>query len=120
MAVAQQAFELGGPPAKEIAERYERLGLRMRHPAYCVQHLVAAGAALLHGLALQQALKLDTDGQLVSAGPHGTDRPLGGFISEPIPGPGFNGVPADWSVAAIAFMGLVDAFLEADLTEPNA
>jgi AcrR family transcriptional regulator len=95
------------------------LGLRMRHPAYRLEHLVAAGAALLDGLALQQALTQDTDGKLVSAGPDGTDWPLGGFISEPVPGPGFDGPAADWSVAAIAFMGLVDAFLEADWIEPE-
>jgi hypothetical protein len=90
------------------------LRLRMRHPAYQLEHLIAAGAALIDGLALQQALTQDTSGKPVTAGPEGAEWPLRRNITGALPGPGLDSATADWSIPAIAFLGLIDAFLEPD------
>jgi AcrR family transcriptional regulator len=37
-----------------------------------------------------------------------------GLLNTPIPGPGLNGEPAQWTLAALSFLGVVDAFLELD------
>jgi AcrR family transcriptional regulator len=39
---------------------------------------------------------------------------MDGLLNAPIPGPGMNGEPAQWTLAALGFLGVVDAFLELD------
>jgi len=36
------------------------------------------------------------------------------LLNAPIPGPGLNGEPAPWTLAAFAYLGVVDAFTELD------
>lgn len=76
------------------------LGLRPRHPSYTLQHLAAAGAALVEGFALRARVAAE-----------GT---FADVIGGPLPGPGLDGQVADWTPAAIAFLGLLDTYLEPD------
>jgi hypothetical protein len=90
------------------------LGFRLRNPNYSYQHLAAAGAALVEGIALRQILAEAQRNSLTSRKRQQPDINLGGLISSPLPGPGIDGEPADWSLAAIAFLGIIDAFVEPD------
>jgi hypothetical protein len=36
------------------------------------------------------------------------------LLNDPIPGPGLHGQPAMWTLAAFAYLGVVDAFMELD------
>ena len=36
------------------------------------------------------------------------------LLNAPLPGPGLHGQPAEWTLAAFAYMGVVDAFIELD------
>jgi hypothetical protein len=92
----------------------EALGFRLRNPEYSFQHLAAAGAALVEGLALRQILAETQRNSPTSRKRQQRDIDLDGLISSPLPGPGMDGEPADWSLAAIAFLGIIDAFVEPD------
>jgi AcrR family transcriptional regulator len=111
---------LGGSQAAFItgmAEFYQLmadgLGLRLRSPAYSYTHLAAAAAALVEGLALRQIL---ADAQRGNPGSrsHHPHLDLEQLISAPLPGPGIDGKPAVWSLAALAFTGILDTFVEPD------
>ena len=39
---------------------------------------------------------------------------MDGLLNDPIPGPGLHGEPAEWTLAAFAYLGVVDAFMELD------
>lgn len=81
------------------------LGLRPRRPEYTFPHLAAAGAALVEGFALRAR---------IAQQPESPQWTLNTLLSEPLPGPGIDERPADWHPAAVAFLGLVDTFLEPD------
>jgi AcrR family transcriptional regulator len=109
------------------------LGFRLRDPAYTLDHVQLAGGLLVQSLALrnvqvQAAVAPSADGpdSLVSTGSSdGTGTPsdthaapaapevANRLLNEPVPGPGLTG-PVGWSLAARAYLGLVDAFLELD------
>jgi hypothetical protein len=36
------------------------------------------------------------------------------LLNAPLPGPGLDGKPAEWTLAAFAYLGVVDAFIELD------
>ncbi|HEV8554965.1 MAG TPA: hypothetical protein VGR06_01030 [Actinophytocola sp.] len=86
------------------------LGLRPRHAEYTFPHLAAAGAALVEGFALRARITREATGSPAEA-PQWTIQDV---VENPLPGPGLDGQPADWSPAAIAFLGLVDTYLEPD------
>lgn len=88
------------------------LGLRLRQPGMTVAQLQAAGAALIQGLALRHDVAAAAAGQQNGTGPQG--GPPDQIASEPVPGPGLDGKTAEWTLAAIAYLGIVDAFLEPD------
>lgn len=85
------------------------IGLRLRAPDYTFEHLALTGAALVEGLALRNAI-LDADSQY---GP-GPDEPsLDALLHAPLTPPA--GVSGEaWSTAALAFLGVLDAFTEPD------
>jgi len=87
------------------------LGMRLRDPAYRYEHMAAAAGALLEGLALKQLL---AEGLLGSSPDGEQDTFLSDILNTPIPGPGIDGKTADWSLAAIAYLGIMDALTEAD------
>jgi AcrR family transcriptional regulator len=85
------------------------LGLRPRRPEYTFPHLAAAGAALVEGFALRARIA-----QPATENPPSPQWTLNGLLGHPLPGPGIDGRPTDWHPAAVAFLGLVDTFLEPD------
>ena len=36
------------------------------------------------------------------------------LLNGPVPGPGLDGKPAEWTLAAFAYLGVLDKFLELD------
>ena len=95
------------------------LGVRLRDPAYTLDHVQLAGGMLVQSLALrnvqvQAAVAPSADGPASSAGaapsaPEVANR----LLNEPVPGPGLTGATG-WSLPARAYLGVVDAFLELD------
>jgi AcrR family transcriptional regulator len=99
------------------------LGLRLRSPAYTLDHVQLAGGLLVQSLALRnvqvQAARGTVDGAGHHAGPDGlgtaSDTALvDGLLNAPVPGPGLDGEPAEWTLAAFAYLGVIDSFLELD------
>jgi hypothetical protein len=99
------------------------LGLRMRDPARTAEHLQLAGGLLVQSLALrnvqvQAAIGAQGDGGTSAPGsPDGTSAVVAhvdALLNQPIPGPGLDGGTADWTLAAFAYLGVVDAFAELD------
>lgn len=87
------------------------LGLRMRDPAATIEHMQLAGGLLVQSVALRNVQ--------VRAAAGGDDEcgeaaKVDALLNEPLPGPGLNGQPAEWTLAAFAYMGVVDAFIELD------
>jgi AcrR family transcriptional regulator len=114
-----------------------RIGLRMRDPARTVEHLQLAGGLLVQALALRntqvRAATGDAEGSPRPAGAaadgrrtadsHGgaganggpaAARHVDGLLNAPLPGPGLHGEPAPWTLAAFAYLGVLDAFAELD------
>ncbi len=113
----------------------EVLGLRLRDPAYTLDHVQLAGGLLVQSLALrnvqvQAALGHPEDSQgegavadtavngaslggtgLITASDTGM---VNGLLNAPVPGPGLDGKPAEWTLAAFAYLGVLDSFLELD------
>lgn len=86
------------------------LGLRMRDPAATIEHMQLAGGLLVQSLALRNVqVRAAADGD-----DSGEAAQVDTLLNAPLPGPGLHGQPADWSLAAFAYMGLVDAFIELD------
>jgi hypothetical protein len=103
------------------------LGLRLRDPAYTLDHVQLAGGLVIQSLALrnvQVRVVLDGDGSDETDGSTETgevDRLLNG----PIPGPGLHGLhgegegegerePASWTLVAHAYLSIIDTFMELD------
>jgi hypothetical protein len=125
------------------------LGLRLRNPAYTLDHVQLSGGLLIQALALRNvqvhtalADPGDAAGEPASAADPAGEADSGeadsgeaggrqrgsgdyadgtanavfvnGLLNEPIPGPGLDGGPARWTLAALAFLGVVDIFMELD------
>ncbi len=39
---------------------------------------------------------------------------VNGLLNVPVPGPGLDGKPVEWTLAAFAYLGVIDSFLELD------
>jgi len=93
----------------------EVLGLRLRNPAATWEHLQLAGGLLVQSIALRN-VQVQAASQAIS----GADPAAGEaayvdtLLNTPLPGPGLHGRPAEWSLAAYAYLGIVDAFVELD------
>jgi hypothetical protein len=92
------------------------VGLRPRHPAYTLDHMALAGGLLVQCLALR-----NVQIQAAAGAPEGpgmasaSDTALvDGLLNDPVPGPGLRGEPAEWTMAAFAYLGVLDAFMELD------
>ncbi|HUN34131.1 MAG TPA: hypothetical protein VMU95_19185 [Trebonia sp.] len=109
------------------------LGLRPRDPALTIEHLQLAGGLFIQSMALrnvqvQTALAGDSvddglvddnsaDDGLVDDGlaPEADAvRHVDGLLNTSIPGPGLRGGTAPWSLAALGYLGMVEAFVELD------
>jgi hypothetical protein len=102
------------------------VGLRMRDPAYTLDHVQLAGGLLIQSLALRNVQVQAAVGPSAGTGaPDGADggqsaaapsppSVVNGLLNIPVPGPGLHGRQADWTLAAYAYLGVIDAFLELD------
>jgi hypothetical protein len=106
------------------------LGLRLRDPGYTLDHVQLAGGLFIQSLAMRnvqvQAAIATPDGepaQEADPGPGPAGAELDGaadavvvdrLLNAPIPGPGLHGEPAEWSLAALGYLGVLDAFFELD------
>ena len=122
------------------------IGLRLRDPAYTLDHVQLAGGLLVQSLALRNVQVQAAMGMTDSAGLDGaaldgaaldgaavdgaaldgadldgaelggasdTAR-VNGLLNAPVPGPGLDGKPAEWTLAAFAYLGVIDSFIELD------
>jgi AcrR family transcriptional regulator len=86
----------------------EMLGLRLRCPEATVEHMQLAAGLLVQGMALRNVqVRAAADGS-------GEAAHIDALLNAPLPGPGLHGQPAEWSLAAFAYLGVVDAFVELD------
>jgi hypothetical protein len=92
------------------------LGLRLRDPAHTLDHVALAGGLVVQSLALR-----NVQVQAAADAPEGAGMArasdtatVNGLLNDPIPGPGLHGQPAEWTLAAFAYLGVVDAFMELD------
>jgi hypothetical protein len=86
------------------------LGLRMRDPAATIEHMQLAGGLLVQSVALRNVQVRAAAGGDDS----GEAAVVDTLLNVPLPGPGLHGQPAEWTLAAFAYMGVVDAFIELD------
>lgn len=85
------------------------LGLRMRDPAATIEHMQLAGGLLVQSVALR-----NVQVRAAAGADCGEAAKVDALLNAPLPGPGLNGQPAEWTLAAFAYMGVVDAFIELD------
>ena len=117
------------------------IGLRLRDPAYTLDHVQLAGGLLVQSLALrnvqvQAAMGMTDsakDGAKDGASPGGAAKEddgaslgraelggasdtamVNGLLNAPVPGPGLDGKQAPWTLAAFAYLGVIDSFIELD------
>jgi AcrR family transcriptional regulator len=83
------------------------LGLRERDPARTIEHMVLAGGIMIQSFALRNI-------QTAAAGDDPGAAGASDLLNRPIPGPGLDGRPAAWSLAAYCYLAVLDAFLEPD------
>jgi AcrR family transcriptional regulator len=104
----------------------EVLGLRLRDPAYTLDHVQLAGGLLVQSLALRNVQVQAAVAPPGDAAPDATaDRGpavVNGLLNAPIPGPGLHGRREEWTLAAYSYLGVLDAFMELDpdFTPPAA
>jgi hypothetical protein len=105
------------------------VGLRLRDPAYSFEHVQLAAGLMVQSLALrnvqvQAALASPEDDVAgtgtgpadasVPDGPPSAPDFVNGLLNVPIPGPARHGGHTEWNLAAFAFLGVIDAFMELD------
>jgi AcrR family transcriptional regulator len=88
----------------------QELGLRMRDPAATIERMQLAGGLLVQSMALRNVqVRAAADGDDA-----GEAAQVDALLNAPLPGPGLYGQPAEWTLAAFAYMAVVDAFIELD------
>ena len=96
------------------------LGLRLRDPAYTLDHVQLAGGLLIQSLALRnvqvQAVLDEGDAGDSRATPSVPQeaKDVRALLNSPVPGPGLGDEPAEWTLAARAYLGVLDTFIELD------
>jgi AcrR family transcriptional regulator len=89
----------------------DAIGLRLRNPDATLEHLQLAGGLLVQSMALRNVqVQAASGGEPAS----GEAAHVDALLNTPLPGPGLHGQTAEWSLAAFAYLGIVDAFVELD------
>jgi len=96
------------------------LGLRLRDPAYTLDHVQLAGGLLIQSLALRNVQVQTslgegdtTDGRPAPNVPQEA-KEVRALLNAPVPGPGLDGESAEWTLVARAYLGVLDTFVELD------
>jgi hypothetical protein len=86
--------------------------------------MALAGGLLVQALALRNVQVQTATGAADEPGMASASDTavVDGLLNAPIPGPGLDGQPAEWTLASVAYLGVLDAFLELDpdFTPPEA
>jgi len=95
------------------------LGLRLRDPGYTLDHVQLAGGLLIQSLALrnvqvQAALGESAEGGQAAPSVPQEAKEVRALLNSPVPGPGLGGEPAEWTLVARAYLGVLDTFVELD------
>ena len=93
-----------------IRELTEVIGLRLRK-GYQPEQLMVATGAMLQGLLLRKLIVGNIDGHARRSAA-ASNWSLDEVINSPLSGPGLDDATADWSLAAVAYLGILDAFFE--------
>jgi AcrR family transcriptional regulator len=95
------------------------LGLRFRSDAYTVRHLAVAGAAVVEGLALRRLITVAVD--TAKRPPYVPDHgwSLAELLTTNLPYPEASDAQP-WSLAALAFLGIVDTLTEPAVPDDDA
>jgi AcrR family transcriptional regulator len=95
----------------------DEIGLRIRDPARTIEHMQLAGGLLVQGLALRNVQVQAARGGCEDADAD-TACPVvahvDALLNAPLPGPALDGGTAPWSLAALAYLGVVESFIEVD------
>jgi hypothetical protein len=102
-----------------LAELSGMLGLRLRDPAYSLDHVQLAGSLIIQSMALRNvqvrtALGGDAGPGASPAQPVPDAEEVNALLNGPIPGPGPHGEPVTWTLAAHVYLGVIDSFMELD------
>jgi hypothetical protein len=81
--------------------------MRLRDPSWTAEHLQLAGGLLVQSLALRNLQVRAAEGALEAAA-------VDALLNAPLPGPGLNGEPAEWTLVSYSYLGLVEGFVELD------
>ena len=84
------------------------LGFRLRDPGRTAEHMQLAGGLLVQGMALRNVQVRTAMGDTEEV------VHVDALLNAPLPGPGLNGEPAQWTLAAFAYLGVLEAFVELD------
>jgi AcrR family transcriptional regulator len=82
------------------------LGMRLRDPSRTLEHLVTAGRAMVNGLSLREFMTRHASSP--------ASAELRALVDAPLSGTGIDGGPVEWTLAAFAYLALVDGFYEPD------
>ena len=88
------------------------LGLRLRD-GFRFEHLVVATGSLMQGLLLRTLIVRHTK-ETAPRTSVATGWSLDQTVNAPVPMPGLDGEAADWSLVAIAYLGIVETITEPD------
>jgi AcrR family transcriptional regulator len=91
----------------------DEVGIRLRDPAWTVEHLQLAGGLFVQSLALRNVQVQTARGE---GGQAGGDmvRHVHALLNAPVPGPGLHGTTADWTLVSLGYLSMVEAFVELD------
>jgi AcrR family transcriptional regulator len=98
------------------------LGLRLRDPAWTVEHLQLMAGLFVQSLALRN-VQVQTAGGEPGRGDGradcgGTGADLVGHVNAllnaPVPGPGLHGATVPWTLVSLGYLSMVEAFVEID------
>ena len=88
------------------------LGIRLR-PGFSLEHLAVATGSLMQGLLLRTLIVKHTK-ETAPRPSTATNWSLDQIINAPIPGPGLADEASDWSLVAIAYLGILETMTEHD------
>jgi hypothetical protein len=91
------------------------LGLRLRDPAWTVEHLQLAGGLFVQGLALRNVqVKAARDETADGAPGGGAAAHVDALLNAPVPGPGLYGATAPWTLVSLGYLSMVEAIVDLD------
>jgi hypothetical protein len=95
-----------------LAFLMQMLGMRLRDPAFTLDHVQMAGGLLVQSLALRNVQVQATIRDGKASNPESVRA--NELLNDPVPGPGLNGEQVPWSLVARSYLALLESFIEPD------